>query len=114
MKQRQRLTHDVRAEQILIAAIEIARATGYNSITRDGIAEQAGVATGQVNRIYSTMTKLRRSVIRHAIIEIEKGSDESCMFDIVSSGIQQREPAAMNAPAVVKESAFSWLMNQTD
>ncbi len=54
---------------VLKAALELAESVGYNHVTRDQIADRAGVATGTVSLYMGTMCQLRRTVIRHALKE---------------------------------------------
>jgi DNA-binding transcriptional regulator YbjK len=56
---RNRVNPELRRNQILDVAIKMSKTIGYNKITRDGIAEQAGVSMGLVTRYLGTMKKLR-------------------------------------------------------
>lgn len=87
-----------RREQILAAALTIALDTGYNSLTRDGVAERAGVAMGQVNHVFDTMYKLRRAVMRAAI------SREH--LSIIAQGVAHGDHYAHEAPEWLKEKAL--------
>ncbi len=52
---------------VLKAALELSEIIGYRHVTRDQIADKAGVATGTVSLHLGTMIQLRRTVVRHAI-----------------------------------------------
>ncbi len=91
------LKDEVRRDQILTAAIDMALSTGYNSLTRDGIAKQAGVASGQVNHKFNTMTQLRRNVMRAAV------SRE--LLPIIASGLAMGDVHAQKAPQWLQEKA---------
>jgi AcrR family transcriptional regulator len=55
--------------EVLQVALELAEKYGYMNITRDQIAENAGVATGTVSLHLGTMSQLRRTLVRHALKE---------------------------------------------
>ena len=55
--------------QLTEIALELAEINGYRNVTRDQIAERAGVATGTVSLHLGTMNQLRRTIIRHALKE---------------------------------------------
>jgi AcrR family transcriptional regulator len=61
-----KLQPTVRKDQILAAAMRLARVDGYTHIVRTNIAAAAGCSTGLVNRYYGTMGQLRRAIIREA------------------------------------------------
>jgi len=102
-QQRTRLKPEIRREQILAAALVIAERDGYNALTRDGIAIQAGVAAGQVNHIFNTMTQLRRAVMRAAV--------HREILPIVAQGVAQGDKDAHAAPDWLKRKALESLMN---
>ena len=64
---RRRLEPEVRKDRILQAAISVAEDEGFQNLNRIRVAEYAGVAVSLINRYYSTMTKLRRAVMRAAV-----------------------------------------------
>ena len=55
-----------RKHRILEVAVEHARLCGIHQITRQGIADDAGVGAGTVSLHFNTMGQLRRAVARHA------------------------------------------------
>lgn len=59
-----RIHPELRKDQILNVAVEIAKRIGYEKITREEIAVQAGVSMGSVTRYFGTMKKLRRTIKR--------------------------------------------------
>jgi DNA-binding transcriptional regulator YbjK len=92
-----------RRDQILSAAVSMALETGFNSLTRDGVAIRAGVAMGQVNHVFNTMTQLRRAVMRRAV---------SCAhLSIIAQGIALGDTVALNAPDGLKQKALSSLLS---
>ena len=54
-------------DQILTAAFDEAVQAGFYAMTRDNIAERAGVATGSVNHHFKDMANLRHAVMHKAI-----------------------------------------------
>jgi len=104
--QRTRMKPEVRREQILAAALTIANEQGYNALTRDGVAQVAGVATGQVNHIFNTMTQLRRAVMRAAV--------HRELRPIIAQGLAQGDKEAHGAPEWLKRESLDLLMKQGD
>ncbi len=102
-KKRVYLKKEARRDQILAAAINMSLDVGFNSLTRDGVAERAGVAMGQINHIFSTMTKLRNAVMRSAI------SRE--LLPIIATGLALGDKNAHAAPEWLKQKAATSLIN---
>lgn len=86
-----------RREEILSAALKLARQGNYQSITRDAIADEAGVSFGLVTRYFGTMNNLRRDVMR-AAIKLEKA-------EIVAQGLALGDKHARKAPEELKKEA---------
>lgn len=63
----ERLSPNVRTDQLLDVALDLAARDGYASLTRDGIAAAAGVSGGLVTARLGTMEAIRRSVMRRAV-----------------------------------------------
>lgn len=96
------MTKKERTEQILAAALKQAGIRGYMRVTRDDIAFEAGVATGLVSLYMGTMADLRRTVMRHAVIQE--------VLSIVAEGLADRNPHAIAAPFELKERALQTLV----
>ena len=96
------LKKDVRRDQILAAAIAMSLDVGFNSLTRDGVAERAGVATGQINHMFNTMTILRRAVMRAAV--------HRELLPIIASGLALQDKQAHNAPVWLQDKALQSLI----
>lgn len=90
-----------RNRAVLQAAVELAQDKGYANITRDQVAERAGVAAGSVNNAYGNMDALRGAVMAHAV--------ENALVDIVGQGLAAGHPAARNAPDDLKRDALAKL-----
>jgi len=89
-----RANPELRRLQILTVAVGMAKTQGYPNITRDKIAENAGVSMGLVTRYFGTMCQLRRCIVRHAIkYEIP---------EIVAQALAVKDPHAKNASDKLK------------
>lgn len=62
-----RLAPTIRKDQILEAAVTVATDRGFNKLTRESVAGIAECSVALINTYYSTMTKLRRAVMRVAV-----------------------------------------------
>ena len=109
--QRTRMKPEARREQILAAAMQIALTTGYNSLTRDGVAQTAEVATGQVNHIFNTMQQLRRAVMRAAVTQAAVSQSPELRL-IIAQGLAEGDSVAHGAPDWLKREALDLLMNR--
>lgn len=91
----------LRKEHILAVAVDQAITTGYTKITRDGIAEAAGVSFGLVTKYFGTMNQLKRDVMRSAI--------KQGIVQIVAQGLANGDERARKAPAALKQEAVQLL-----
>ena len=93
----------LRRNQILNVALDLAKEIGYNKMTRDGIAERAGISMGLVTKYFKTMTQLRRAVIRAAI---------ACEIpEIIAQGLANKDDHALKAPDKLKAKAIKLIAN---
>lgn len=99
---RTRLPADVRRDQILSVAVSIALRDGFSKLTRDGVADEAQVATGQVNQMFGTMGALSRAVMKAAI-----GRE---LLPIIAHGLAQGDKDAHAAPDWLKRKALDSLI----
>jgi AcrR family transcriptional regulator len=90
-----------RNRAVLEAALELAQERGFAGITRDAVAERAGVAAGSVNNAYGDMNGLRDAVMANAVARE--------LVDIVGAGLAAGHPAARNAPDDLKARALAKL-----
>ena len=70
MKRTRRIPADRKAD-LLNAALHLARSQGYRTVTRDAIAEHAGVTPALVSHYLGTMPQLRRAIMSAAIARSE-------------------------------------------
>lgn len=93
----------LRKDQILNVAVAMAKDVGYTKITRDAVAEGAGISMGLVTRYFGTMTQLKRDVIRYAI--------RNEVAEIIALGLANGDDHARKAPAELKAKAATLLAN---
>ncbi|HWI02368.1 MAG TPA: TetR family transcriptional regulator [Acidimicrobiales bacterium] len=97
-----RLAPNVRKEQILAAALRRAKVQGYNRVTREQIAADAGCAPGLVSNYFGTMVSLRRDIMRAAIRER--------VLPVIAQGLAAHDPHARKAPDELKQAALATLV----
>lgn len=90
-----------RNARVLAAAVSLALDVGYANITRNAVADRAGVADGSVNNAFGTMEGLRDAVMRKAVDDGHAG--------IVAQGLAARHPLAVAAPQWLKDRATASL-----
>lgn len=101
-EKRIRMKPEARRDQILSCAVELALLNGFNSLTRDSVAEAAGAANGLVSHYFSTMDKLRHAVMRAAVARELK--------PIIATGLAQGDSIAFGAPDWLKRESLDMLM----
>ncbi len=103
------LDADVRANLILMAAVKVARTHGWESMTRDNVAEEADCAVGTVNNMYGTMDELRHSVMKHVVDLVRDGDTSEELLVIVGKGLSDKYIEAVKAPKKVKTLVFEMM-----
>lgn len=93
----------LRKDQILSVAVNQAKDVGYTKVTRDAVADAAGVSMGLVSRYFGTMKNLRRDIIRYAI--------RNDIAEIIAQGLANGDDHARKAPANLKAKAATLLAN---
>jgi len=88
-------------KKILNAAFALALEHGYQWITRDSVAEAAGVSTGYVNWKFGKFVEVKRAVVRLAI---ERGN-----LKILAEALADQSPIAQAAPLALKQQAIASL-----
>lgn len=101
MNNRKRLQPKERRKQLIASAVRLAERIGYDRITRNGVAEEAGVSTGLVTHYFRTMKQLQRATMREAVTV---GN-----LSVVAQGLVAGDPQALKAPAELKQAAASRL-----
>ena len=93
-----RLRPDRRRAAILNAAMRLAETGGYNNLTHDAVAREAGVTRPLVS-LYFPGSDLRNEVMRKAVI---------CrVLRVVAQGLLDNHPAALEAPVEVRQLALA-------
>lgn len=95
-----RMKPEARRENILAVAMDVAIKHGYDKVTRERVATQAGISTGLVNHAYGTMGQLQRAVMRAAI--------QREILPIVSYGLGIGCKHAHSASNELKYKAMEW------
>lgn len=90
-----------RDQRILDAAVELAKHDGYQFLTRDGVAKEAGVAAGTVNSAYGTIRDLKRAVLREAV--------DKQILPIIAQGLADNHEFVRDIPSELKARAVAQL-----
>ena len=97
-----RLTPAVRRQHILDAAILLASSGNYTQITRQGIAETAGIAPTLISHHFGTMVQLRRAVMRYAV--------QNQHLTVIAQGLAARDKQAQKASPAIQSAALATLL----
>lgn len=95
----QRLTPEIRREQILAAAVELAKSKGYSNITREDVAAKAGCSIGLVTLRFSTMEILKKAVMNFAV--------KNGVLEIICQGLMLKNRTALGVPDKIKKAAVA-------
>ncbi len=98
-----RVPAEMRKENILSVALLLAKDIGYSKITRDGVAEKAGVSMGLVTKYFGTMIQLKKEVMRAAI--------KQEIPEIIAQGLANGDKRAKKAPQQLKDQAAVLIFN---
>lgn len=98
-----RVSPDLRRENILNIAVDVAIDIGYHKLTREVVAETAGVSMGLVSKYFGTMPRLKRDVMRFAI--------KNKIPQIVAQGLAIQDKHAVKAPQELKNAAAEIIAN---
>lgn len=90
-----------RAADILRAAVDTARSTGYNALTSESVAAAAGCNRALINRYFTDMAGLRVAVMEEAI--------RREILPIVAQGIALGDTVAVAAPLDLRARAIASL-----
>lgn len=102
MTQGQRLEPRQRRDEILRTAVDIAKAQGFQMLTREMVAAAAGISPGLVNVYFGTVKLLKDHVMQYAV---DQGVDE-----IIAVGLAMKDPVALSAPKKTKERAVKLMI----
>lgn len=93
----------LREEHLLECAVALATVQGYHNVTRDQLAEAAGVSMGLISRYFGTMVQLRKAVVRQAVLKE--------IPEIIAQGLANGDKQAQKAPDALKTRAAMLLVN---
>lgn len=93
---------DERKQEVMDAALALARESHYSLVTREAVAERAGCATGTVSRLYGTMPQFRRAIMSAAVARLD--------LRVIAQGIAAREPKALAVKPTVKKQALESIL----
>lgn len=97
MSDKKRMQADDRRDQLLAAALVIAERTHYAHMTREEIADHAGVTRNLVTHYFGTMTQFRRDIMRAAVRQKN--------LRVIAQGLMARDPHALKAPEELRKAA---------
>lgn len=89
-------------EHILEVAYTMAQRDGFGTLTRDGVAAEAGVAMGSVNHHYAKMSALREAVMQRAVEEEN--------LELIGQGMALGDSVAKSAPLELRTRALTTLL----
>jgi AcrR family transcriptional regulator len=101
-----RLEADVRKQVILARAMTLAAKHGYTNITRQQIAEAAGVVEATVSHHFGTMVQFRRALMRAAVDDAGK---TPAALKVVLQGLADKNTYAAKASDDLKAQAAAVL-----
>lgn len=89
----------LRKDYILAVAVDMAKAVGYHKLTRDAVAEKAGVSMGLVTRYFGTMNQLKGAVVKRAV--------KTEVLEIVAQCILNKDPRGAKISEELKSRALA-------
>lgn len=89
-------------EHILEVAYMMAQRDGFGTLTRDGVAAEAGVAMGSVNHHWVKMSALREAVMQRAVEEEN--------LELIGQGMALGDSVAKSAPLELRTRALTTLL----
>lgn len=89
-------------EHILEVAYTMAQRDGFGTLTRDGVAAEAGVAMGSVNHHWVKMSALREAVMQRAVEEEN--------LELIGQGMALGDNIAKSAPLELRARALTTLL----
>lgn len=86
---------------LVSVGLRMAAVDGYQWLTRDSVAAEAGVAAGTVNNLFGSMVDFKRAVLQAAV--------DQGVLPVVAQGLADRHDIAVAAPETVKRAALATL-----
>lgn len=88
-----------RKKEIMAAAMSLARRQGYLNVKRADIADTAGVAASLISKYFSTMTQMRRAIMRQAVAD----NDHIIVMQGLACGDSQAKKATQECKAAAAQ-----------
>jgi AcrR family transcriptional regulator len=101
---RERKKPTERKEHILAAACTVAAEKGYNNVTREDTANEAGVSMSLVSHYFKTMPQLRRDIMRYAVRER--------IDHVIAQGLMHKDPQALKVDKETRNRVLHSLAEQ--
>lgn len=101
MKPQIKLQARERVAQILKAALDLSPTRGYNRVTRDEIAQRAGIPASLIAYHCGSMADLRRDIMREAV-------RAECL-PVIAQGLALRDRHALKASEELRRRALQSL-----
>jgi AcrR family transcriptional regulator len=94
-----RLAPSERRDKVLAATLPLAIAKGYDKLTRDEIAEAAGISGGTLGYHFGSVDALRVALVEYALAK-------RCL-PVIAQALVARDPAVAEIPARLRSRALS-------
>lgn len=92
----------LRKNDILKAALAVAERTHYAQMTRQEVADEAGVTGPLVQHYFGTMGQLRKDVMRHAVL--------NRVLPVIVQGLVAKDKQALKASQELKAAALAGVL----
>ncbi len=92
---------NVRKQHILASAIIVAKNKSYNKMTREDVANEAGVSLSLITHRFNTMAQLRCDVMRYAI--------KNEIVEIIAQGLAYRDKRAIRISQELKHKVAKYI-----
>lgn len=93
---------EVPRDILITAALAVAARDGYQNMSREAIASEAGCSAGLISKYFGTMQQLRRSIMRAAVLQ---GN-----HTVIAQGLAAHDPNARAADPKTKRDALEKLL----
>lgn len=94
-----RIAPEARQEEILAAALDLAAASHFQTVTRDAVAEAAECSPGLVSRYFQTMDGLRDAIVAAAV--------ERRVLRVVAQGLVAQHAAVADIQPWLRDKALA-------
>ncbi len=99
MVKQKRFKTEVRKEEIVVVALELAVTVGgYTKVTRKAVADAMGLTPPAISHHFGTMAKLQRAMMRAAVT--------GEVLAVIAQGLVANDPHAKKAPEGLKRQAI--------